>query len=153
VYHADSAGVGDVLFRSEVSSLLLWLAEYRMCGADKGCWNSAGMLGVNIWGLLPFSRGNVTVVVRAHYLFCLLAHSPRLLLQSTDPFTKPRVHVGYFGADIDMKVMVAGARAVRRLFAHPALSCVLHLSHPSSCSTSLVYHSARPLPSYHNHTV
>jgi hypothetical protein len=75
VCRADSAGVGDVLFRSEVSNLL-WLAEYWMCRADKGCWNSAGMIGVNIWGFLPFSQGNVNIVVCPHCLCYFLAHLP-----------------------------------------------------------------------------
>ena len=32
---------------------------------------SAGQMAVNIWGLLPFSRGNVTIVVRVAFFTSL----------------------------------------------------------------------------------
>ncbi|KAI8969674.1 alcohol oxidase [Trametes punicea] len=60
-------------------------------------------LGIDMWQLLPFSRGNVTI-------------------QSNDPFTKPSVNVNYFSVDFDLSVQIAGARLSRKLLASPPLS-------------------------------
>ncbi|GJE89400.1 hypothetical protein PsYK624_055000 [Phanerochaete sordida] len=60
-------------------------------------------LGMNVWGLLPFSRGDLSVT-------------------STNPFTPPAIRGAYLAADIDLAVAVAGARAVRRLLHTPPLS-------------------------------
>ncbi|RXK41352.1 hypothetical protein M231_01257 [Tremella mesenterica] len=56
-----------------------------------------GGLGVDMWQLLPFSRGTVSIT-------------------STDPFTYPAVDPRYFAADIDMQIQVAGLRLSRKVF-------------------------------------
>ncbi|KZT24338.1 GMC oxidoreductase [Neolentinus lepideus HHB14362 ss-1] len=60
-------------------------------------------LGIDMWQLLPFSRGKVQIT-------------------STDAFTKPQVTVNYFGVDFDLSVQVAGARLSRRVLAAPPLN-------------------------------
>ncbi|GJE89405.1 GMC oxidoreductase [Phanerochaete sordida] len=60
-------------------------------------------LGMNVWGLLPFSRGNLSIT-------------------STNPFVPPSIHGAYLAADIDLAIAVTGARAVRRLLHTPPLS-------------------------------
>ncbi|KZT24335.1 GMC oxidoreductase [Neolentinus lepideus HHB14362 ss-1] len=62
-------------------------------------------LGIDMWQLLPFSRGTVQIT-------------------STDAFTKPNVTVNYFGVDFDLSVQVAGARLSRRVLASPPLSSI-----------------------------
>ncbi|WWD16664.1 hypothetical protein CI109_101094 [Kwoniella shandongensis] len=54
-------------------------------------------LGIDMWQLLPFSRGTVEIT-------------------STDPFTYPTVDPRYFSADIDMQIQIAGARMARKIF-------------------------------------
>lgn len=64
----------------------------------------------------------------------ILSHPPQLtfsslnILQSTDPFEKPNVHVGYLNVDFDVQVLIAGGKAVREIFSTPPLRCVLPLS-------------------------
>ncbi|CAE6414335.1 unnamed protein product [Rhizoctonia solani] len=53
-------------------------------------------LGINMWTLLPFSRGNVQI-------------------NSSDPFAKPRITVNYFAVDFDLQCQVAGARMARKI--------------------------------------
>ncbi|KAM5530720.1 hypothetical protein V8D89_015613 [Ganoderma adspersum] len=53
-------------------------------------------LGIDMWQLLPFSRGNVTI-------------------SSADPFKKPAVNVNYFSIDWDLDVQIAGARLARKV--------------------------------------
>ncbi|CAE6479891.1 unnamed protein product [Rhizoctonia solani] len=53
-------------------------------------------LGINMWTLLPFSRGNVHI-------------------NSTDPFAKPRITINYFAVDFDLQCQIAGARMVRKI--------------------------------------
>lgn len=53
--------------------------------------------GINVWGLLPFSRGNLSIT-------------------STNPFAPPAIRGAYLAADIDLQVAIAGARAARKLF-------------------------------------
>ncbi|KAA1476331.1 alcohol oxidase [Dentipellis sp. KUC8613] len=60
-------------------------------------------LGIDMWQLLPFSRGNVSIT-------------------STNPFTKPRVNVNYFSVPWDLSVQIAGARLSRRILASPPTS-------------------------------
>ncbi|KAA1475429.1 alcohol oxidase [Dentipellis sp. KUC8613] len=60
-------------------------------------------LGIVMWPLLPFSRGNVAIT-------------------STDPFTKPEVNVNYFGVPFDLEVGVAGLTMARKIFQTPPLS-------------------------------
>ncbi|KAL0959214.1 hypothetical protein HGRIS_014493 [Hohenbuehelia grisea] len=60
-------------------------------------------LGIDMWQLLPFSRGNVKIT-------------------STNPFTKPQISVNYFSVDFDLDVQVAGARLSRRILTSPPLS-------------------------------
>ena len=71
---------------------------------------SSDGLGVNTWGLLPFSRGNVSIAVRTSpaSLSLRLTHH----MQSTDPFAKPNIRVGYLSVDFDLAVAIAGARAM-----------------------------------------
>ncbi|KIP06679.1 hypothetical protein PHLGIDRAFT_128108 [Phlebiopsis gigantea 11061_1 CR5-6] len=67
--------------------------------------DSAPATAVNTWNLLPFSRGNVSI-------------------NSTNPFEKPRVRVGYFDVDFDMQVSIATLRAARRLFRSAPFSSI-----------------------------
>ncbi|KAI0353229.1 alcohol oxidase [Trametes cingulata] len=60
-------------------------------------------LGIDMWQLLPFSRGSVTI-------------------QSNNPFSKPTINVNYFSVDFDLSVQVAGARLARKILATPLLS-------------------------------
>ncbi|OSD05574.1 GMC oxidoreductase [Trametes coccinea BRFM310] len=60
-------------------------------------------IGIVMWPLLPFSRGNVTI-------------------QSNNPFAKPSVNVNYFSVDFDLTMHIAGARLSRKLLASPPLS-------------------------------
>ncbi|KAI0364915.1 alcohol oxidase [Pilatotrama ljubarskyi] len=60
-------------------------------------------LGIDMWQLLPFSRGSVTI-------------------QSNNPFAKPSINVNYFSVDFDLSVQIAGARLARKLLATPPLS-------------------------------
>ncbi|KAJ3862922.1 GMC oxidoreductase-domain-containing protein [Lentinula novae-zelandiae] len=60
-------------------------------------------IGIDLWQLLPFSRGNVSIT-------------------TTDPFTRPAVNVNYFGVGWDLDVQVASARLAHRIIASPTLS-------------------------------
>ncbi|KAI0653796.1 alcohol oxidase [Cubamyces menziesii] len=60
-------------------------------------------IGIVMWSLLPFSRGNVSIT-------------------SKNPYTPPSVYVNYFSIDFDLSVQVAGARLSRKIFASPPLS-------------------------------
>ncbi|KAJ6628061.1 hypothetical protein B0H10DRAFT_2209738 [Mycena sp. CBHHK59/15] len=60
-------------------------------------------LGIDMWQLLPFSRGSVK-------------------LTSTDPFTYPSIKVNYFSVGMDLDIQVAGARLARRILTSPPLS-------------------------------
>ncbi|KAJ3887906.1 alcohol oxidase [Lentinula edodes] len=60
-------------------------------------------IGIDLWQLLPFSRGNVSIT-------------------TTDPFTRPAVNVNYFGVGWDLDVQIASARLARRIIASPPLS-------------------------------
>lgn len=52
--------------------------------------------GIDVWQLLPFSRGNVSIT-------------------STNVFTKPQVIVNYFDVDFDLAVQTAGVRLARKV--------------------------------------
>ncbi|TDL23830.1 alcohol oxidase [Rickenella mellea] len=54
-------------------------------------------IGIDMWQLLPFSRGNVTITAQT-------------------AFTKPKVTVNWFSVDFDLKVQTAGARLARQIF-------------------------------------
>ncbi|WWC60111.1 uncharacterized protein I303_102675 [Kwoniella dejecticola CBS 10117] len=56
-----------------------------------------GGLGIDLWQLLPFSRGTVQIT-------------------STDPFTYPSIDPRYFAADVDLKIQIAGLRMARKIF-------------------------------------
>ncbi|WWC87683.1 uncharacterized protein L201_002574 [Kwoniella dendrophila CBS 6074] len=56
-----------------------------------------GGLGIDLWQLLPFSRGTVKIT-------------------STDPFTYPEVDPRYFSADVDLQIQTAGLRMARKIF-------------------------------------
>ncbi|KAJ7111152.1 alcohol oxidase [Mycena crocata] len=60
-------------------------------------------LGIDMWQLLPFSRGNVKIT-------------------STDPFTYPTIKCNYFSVGMDLDIQVAGARLSRRILSSPPLS-------------------------------
>ncbi|KAI0638751.1 alcohol oxidase [Trametes polyzona] len=60
-------------------------------------------LGIDMWQLLPFSRGSVSI-------------------KSNDPFAKPEIKVNYFSVDFDLSVQIAGARLSRKILATPPLS-------------------------------
>ncbi|KAJ7143798.1 hypothetical protein C8R44DRAFT_758923 [Mycena epipterygia] len=60
-------------------------------------------IGIDMWQLLPFSRGNVKIT-------------------STDPFTYPTIKVNYFSVGMDLDMQVAGARLARRIITSPPLS-------------------------------
>jgi len=53
-------------------------------------------LGIDMWQLLPFSRGTVKIT-------------------STSAFTKPKISVNYFSVPYDLSVQIAGARLSRRI--------------------------------------
>ncbi|ESK93768.1 glucose oxidase [Moniliophthora roreri MCA 2997] len=55
------------------------------------------VVSLNIWQLLPFSRGTVKIT-------------------STNPFQKPQIRVNYFSVDWDMDVQIAASRLSRRIF-------------------------------------
>nr|6XUT_A Chain A, Oligosaccharide dehydrogenase [Trametes cinnabarina]6XUU_A Chain A, Oligosaccharide dehydrogenase [Trametes cinnabarina]6XUV_A Chain A, Oligosaccharide dehydrogenase [Trametes cinnabarina] len=63
-------------------------------------------VGIVMWPLLPFSRGNVTIT-------------------SNNPFAKPSVNVNYFSVDFDLTMHIAGARLSRKLLGSPPLSSLL----------------------------
>jgi len=60
-------------------------------------------IGVDLWTLLPFSRGTVQIT-------------------TADPFTKPQIKVNYFSVDIDLDIQVASSKLARKLFKTAPLS-------------------------------
>ncbi|KAK7052557.1 glucose oxidase [Favolaschia claudopus] len=62
-------------------------------------------LGIDMWQLLPFSRGTVQIT-------------------STNAYTQPAIKVNYFGVSMDLDVQVAGARLSRRILSSPPLSSI-----------------------------
>ncbi|CAE6445439.1 unnamed protein product [Rhizoctonia solani] len=62
-------------------------------------------LGINMWTLLPFSRGNVQI-------------------NSTDPFAKPRITINYFSVDFDLQCQIAGARMARKILGGSPMSSI-----------------------------
>ncbi|KAJ7273830.1 hypothetical protein C8J57DRAFT_1062900, partial [Mycena rebaudengoi] len=60
-------------------------------------------LGIDMWQLLPFSRGNVKIT-------------------PADPFTAPSIRANYFSVGLDLDVQVAGARLSRRILTSPPLN-------------------------------
>ncbi|KAF8732638.1 Glucose oxidase, partial [Rhizoctonia solani] len=62
-------------------------------------------LGINMWTLLPFSRGN-------------------LHINSTDPFAKPRITINYFSVDFDLQCQIAGARMARKILGGSPMSSI-----------------------------
>ncbi|KAG9089557.1 hypothetical protein FRC06_001487 [Ceratobasidium sp. 370] len=60
-------------------------------------------LGINMWSLLPFSRGNVQI-------------------RSNNPFTKPTITVNYFAVDFDLQTQIAGTRMARKILTTTPLS-------------------------------
>ncbi|KAI0032423.1 glucose oxidase [Vararia minispora EC-137] len=63
----------------------------------------AAPLAIALWNLLPFSRGNVTIV-------------------SADPLVQPAIDVGWFSVPFDLRVQVAGARLARAILSSPPTS-------------------------------
>lgn len=64
---------------------------------------NADKVGTDMYPLLPFSRGNVTIV-------------------SSNPFVLPKIVCNYFSVPWDLTVQIAGARLVRKVFNTPPLS-------------------------------
>ncbi|KAK7052564.1 glucose oxidase [Favolaschia claudopus] len=62
-------------------------------------------LGIDMWQLLPFSRGTVKIT-------------------STNPYTAPAIKVNYFGVPMDLDMQVAGARLSRRILTSPPMTSV-----------------------------
>ncbi|QRV93302.1 GMC oxidoreductase [Ceratobasidium sp. AG-Ba] len=60
-------------------------------------------LGIDMWSLLPFSRGTVQI-------------------KNNNPFTKPTTVVNYFAVDFDLQCQVAGARMARKILTTTPLS-------------------------------
>ncbi|QRV78525.1 GMC oxidoreductase [Ceratobasidium sp. AG-Ba] len=60
-------------------------------------------LGIDMWSLLPFSRGTVQI-------------------KNNDPFTKPTTTVNYFAVNFDLQCQVAGARMARKILTTTPLS-------------------------------
>ncbi|WRT65517.1 uncharacterized protein IL334_002462 [Kwoniella shivajii] len=56
-----------------------------------------GGLGIDLWQILPFSRGTVQIT-------------------TADPFTYPTVDPRYFSADVDLQIQTAGLRMARKIF-------------------------------------
>ncbi|KAJ6450294.1 GMC oxidoreductase-domain-containing protein [Mycena sanguinolenta] len=65
-------------------------------------------LDIDMWQLLPFSRGNVKIT-------------------SADPFTAPAIRANYFSVELDLDVQAAGSRLSRRILTSPPLKP----AHPS----------------------
>ncbi|GJE89346.1 GMC oxidoreductase [Phanerochaete sordida] len=63
-------------------------------------------LGINVWGLLPTSRGNLSIT-------------------TTNPFTPPAIRAAYLTTPFDLAVAIAGARAARRLLHTPPLRALV----------------------------
>jgi choline dehydrogenase-like flavoprotein len=69
-------------------------------------------LGINLWTLLPFSRGRVEI-------------------ESMSAWHQPKIHVNYFSTDIDKQIQVAAARLGRKLFqTYPLSSLSAGETHP-----------------------
>ncbi|KAJ3976604.1 hypothetical protein EV361DRAFT_882774 [Lentinula raphanica] len=60
-------------------------------------------IGIDLWQLLPFSRGNVSIT-------------------TNDPFTKPTMNVNHLGVDWDFDVQIGSARLARRIIDSSPLS-------------------------------
>ncbi|KAF7985062.1 hypothetical protein HWV62_8917 [Athelia sp. TMB] len=73
--------------------------------------SGTGTLSIDMWQLLPFSRGNVTIT-------------------STNPFTKPTVRVNFFSVPWDLTVQTQGARLAREIF-HTSPLTKLYISESS----------------------
>ncbi|WVQ94469.1 hypothetical protein IAU59_001548 [Kwoniella sp. CBS 9459] len=65
-----------------------------------------GGLGIDLWQLVPFSRGTVSI-------------------QSNDPFSYPSVDPRYFAADVDMQIQIAGLRMARKIFQTDPLKSIV----------------------------
>jgi choline dehydrogenase-like flavoprotein len=63
-------------------------------------------LGINMWPLLPFSRGSVKIT-------------------SKDPFTRPKVTCNYFNVSFDLTLQIAGLRFSRKAFKTSPLSTLV----------------------------
>ena len=85
-------------------------------------------LGIDLWQLLPFSRGNVTIKVCSIYQTAQPQPLTLPCAQSANPFQKPAVNVNYFSVDWDLDVQIAGARLSRKILSSPPLRCVLSVA-------------------------
>ncbi|WVQ79040.1 hypothetical protein IAT38_001132 [Cryptococcus sp. DSM 104549] len=102
-YAQDAFSAGAFTSLSAATSIYTLQSQLMLNGSsglvelffDTGFPN--GGLGVDLWGLLPFSRGKVEIT-------------------STNPFDYPSVDPRYFSAGVDMDVQVAGCRMARKIF-------------------------------------
>ena len=60
-------------------------------------------LGISMWHLLPFSRGNVKIT-------------------NTSAFAHPQITVNYFSVDYDLEIQTAGARLSRKVLSNAAFN-------------------------------
>lgn len=70
-----------------------------------GGWPDGG-LGINMWTLLPFSRGRVRSI-------------------SPDALSYPRIETNFFSADTDMALQIAGCKLARKAFSTEPLRSVV----------------------------
>ncbi|EJC99750.1 alcohol oxidase [Fomitiporia mediterranea MF3/22] len=62
-------------------------------------------IGLEIWQMNPFSRGNVTIT-------------------STDAFVRPQVNINYFDIEVDLAIQTAAARLARQIFKSPIFGSI-----------------------------
>ena len=127
---------GRVVFRH-------WLPRVRIHRGSAGNYwliRNRSDLGIDMWQLLPFTRGTVKITVRVSYFslrtLCKLNTEIRYV-KSANPFTKPKIQVNYFSVDFDLQVQIAGARLARRVLGSPPLKyayCPFFLLVLSYCS-------------------
>ncbi|TFL03641.1 hypothetical protein BDV98DRAFT_603041 [Pterulicium gracile] len=98
-----SAGALKTIYEIQANLIINNNAPVAELFFDTG-WPDAA--GIEIWPLLPFSRGNVKIT-------------------SSDPFAKPAINVNYFSVDHDLKTQIHGARLVRKLFGTSPLKDIL----------------------------
>ncbi|KAJ6496234.1 glucose oxidase [Mycena sanguinolenta] len=98
-----SAEALETIFRAQADIVLYDKAPmvemFYITGPDV----TTDQIAVNLWQLLPFSRGRVAIV-------------------STDPFEYPNIHVNYFNVSFDLDIQVAGLKLLRKILKTPPIS-------------------------------
>ncbi|KAF7364291.1 Glucose oxidase [Mycena sanguinolenta] len=101
--NAYSAEALETIFRAQADIVLTdkapMIEMYYVTGPNV----TFDQIAVNLWQLLPFSRGQVAIV-------------------STDPFEYPNIHVNYFNVSFDLDIQVAGLKLLRKIFRTPPIS-------------------------------